>query len=231
LKRKLKPQTKIMKKQILLASGAFLLASVLFVGCKKDDTTNPEITLKGDAAQTVVLNAALTDPGATANDDRDGDLTANITSDYMSKVNKDQTGTYTVTYTVTDEAGNTGTTTRTVTVKNDADKYAGTYTVTENCTGSSGPYTYSQTITSSPTINNRVVFSKFGDYSNNTAIYGNITGTTIDVPNQTAIGVGSPAADRNFQGSATNISTSGFTLNYVETTNGTSTGCSASFVK
>lgn len=219
-----------MKKQFLLASSALLLAgSTLFIGCKKDDTTPPVISLNGQAEQTVVLNAALSDPGATADDDRDGDLSSSITSDYLTVVNKDQTGTYTVTYKVVDEAGNEGTATRTVIVKNDAEKYAGTYSVSESCT--SGSASYPQTITASPTINNRIVFSKFGNYANNTAIYANVVGATLDMPQQTAINVGNPAADRQFSGSANNITTNGFTLNFTEFTNNQSITCSATFTR
>ena len=44
------------------------------------------------------------DPGATASDDKDGDLTGNINT--SSDVNTALPGTYHVTYTVEDKAGN-----------------------------------------------------------------------------------------------------------------------------
>jgi hypothetical protein len=55
------------------------------------------------------------DPGATAQDDVDGDLTAAINTD-VSGVDVFTTGTYTVNYSVTDAAGNTATAQRTVSV-------------------------------------------------------------------------------------------------------------------
>ena len=63
-------------KKLLFGSAA--LVGVLMLGltsCKKDETA-PTITITGGNTQTVSLNAALTDPGATANDDSDGDVTS-----------------------------------------------------------------------------------------------------------------------------------------------------------
>lgn len=55
--------------------------------------------------------------GATATDDRDGDLTSKIET--TGKVDTKKAGTYKITYTVKDAAGNTATATRTVIVKED----------------------------------------------------------------------------------------------------------------
>ena len=52
--------------------------------------------------------------GATATDSYDGDLTSSIT--VSSNVDTNTVGTYTVTYTVSDAAGNQATETRTVNV-------------------------------------------------------------------------------------------------------------------
>lgn len=76
------------------------------------DTEKPKITLKGDNPMTVELGSAFEDPGATATDNVDGDLTDKI--QVTGEVNTDEYGTYTVTYSVTDSSGNTATATRTV---------------------------------------------------------------------------------------------------------------------
>lgn len=55
--------------------------------------------------------------GATATDDRDGDLTSKIET--IGSVDTKKAGTYKITYTVKDAAGNTATATRTVIVKED----------------------------------------------------------------------------------------------------------------
>ena len=206
-----------MKKQILsIASIAFIAVALVISGCKKDDVTAPEITLVGDASVTVTLNAAYTDAGATANDDRDGDLTTKVSVD-VSAVDKDLAGTYTVTYTVTDEAGNEGSATRTVIVKNDADAWSGSYSANETDAG--GPYTYVQptVVEASKTVNNRITMTRLGDFANNT-VYMNITGTAIDLPSQTVSNVGTGGAQcdvHNRMSSGTGSKTgTGFTLTY-----------------
>lgn len=68
------------------------------------DTIPPVITLIGPATVTVMLNNAYTDQGATATDDADGDLTADI--DIVSNVDTAVAGSYTVSYNVSDSSGN-----------------------------------------------------------------------------------------------------------------------------
>jgi large repetitive protein len=68
------------------------------------DTTPPVITRNGSATVTVECGSAYADAGATAWDACTGDLTASIVTD--STVNTNAVGAYTVTYNVTDTAGN-----------------------------------------------------------------------------------------------------------------------------
>jgi hypothetical protein len=75
----------------------------------------PVITIKGDNPATVTEGETYEDQGATATDDVDGNLNNAIETD--SDVNTAVIGNYTVTYSVTDSAGNTATATRTVTVE------------------------------------------------------------------------------------------------------------------
>jgi hypothetical protein len=198
-----------MKKQILsTASFALLTVSLIFTGCKKDDTTAPVVTIVG-ANQTISLQGTYTELGATATDDEDGALTPSSSG----TVDVNHTGTYVITYSATDKAGNTGTATRSVTVKNDVESMTGTYTSTID-----GSYTYTQTITASPTTNRRILFGKFGDYAGNTNIYADVTGSTVTLPSQTAVNVGSPATTRTFAGTGTISSSSTFGIAYTETT-------------
>ena len=78
------------------------------------DTTPPVVTLVGDAAIQINVGDAFTDPGATATDDVDGDLTANIV--VTGTVDVAAEGLYTLTYSATDAALNTGSVSRIVTV-------------------------------------------------------------------------------------------------------------------
>lgn len=79
------------------------------------DASAPVITLKGSASMTLDVGESFTDPGATAKDDKDGDLTSKIKT--SGKVDTSKAGTYTITYSVSDSAGNKTTKKRTVTVK------------------------------------------------------------------------------------------------------------------
>ena len=73
----------------------------------------PAITLVGQANMTISIGSAYTEPGYTATDDTDGDITANVTVSGTVDVNT--TGTYTIQYDVSDSSGNAATTqTRTV---------------------------------------------------------------------------------------------------------------------
>jgi len=81
-----------------------------------EDTTIPVITLSGDATVTIWVGAVYTDAGATATDNYDGNITDNIT--IVNPVNTAIVGSYTVTYNVSDTAGNAATQiTRTVNVE------------------------------------------------------------------------------------------------------------------
>ena len=69
------------------------------------DKTAPVITLNGDNPQTVILNHPYTELNATAIDSPDGDLTSHIVTN-STAVNVSIQGSYPVTYSVVDSAGN-----------------------------------------------------------------------------------------------------------------------------
>ncbi len=83
------------------------------------DTTAPVITLNGSANVSLELGEAYNELGATATDNMDGDLTANIVVG-GDTVDTNTAGTYVVTYNVSDAADNAAQeVTRTVTVNPD----------------------------------------------------------------------------------------------------------------
>ncbi|MBT9190570.1 immunoglobulin-like domain-containing protein, partial [Zobellia russellii] len=69
------------------------------------DDTAPVITLAGSNPQELTLGETYNELGATATDNVDGDISANVISD-ATAVNMNVAGTYTVTYNVSDAAGN-----------------------------------------------------------------------------------------------------------------------------
>ena len=76
------------------------------------DTTAPVITLTGSSTININLGATFTNPGATATDDVDGNITSSITA--AGSVDTSTAGTYTIVYSVLDTAGNSASVTRTV---------------------------------------------------------------------------------------------------------------------
>lgn len=70
--------------------------------------------------------------GATAKDDRDGDLTSKIET--TGKVDTKKAGTYKITYTVKDSAGNVATASRTVIVKEEKKPEENNTTIDSNTT-------------------------------------------------------------------------------------------------
>ena len=77
------------------------------------DTTSPVITLNGDNPMTIECGSGFTDPGASAIDDIDGNISVNSSNG----VSATEVGTYEVIYTATDSSGNTSSETRTVVVQ------------------------------------------------------------------------------------------------------------------
>jgi formylglycine-generating enzyme required for sulfatase activity len=79
------------------------------------DTANPEIILTGSEYHSHSQGIPFVDPGYEAHDARDGNITDQVV--VTGTIDENSTGTYLLTYTVEDAAGNTATTvTRTVTV-------------------------------------------------------------------------------------------------------------------
>jgi hypothetical protein len=183
-----------MKKQFFaLAAVAMIAGTVTFTSCAKEDTVAPVITVTGGNSITQNLPATSgagtwTNPTVTATDDEDGEITAINVS---GTVNPNLAGTYTLTYTCSDAAGNMATETVTVNIVNEAQFFDGAYNADDTCQQSwVAPYT--NDITVSTSVNREMVINNFGGFNSATlnlninAVMG--SGTTFTVPVPQTIG-------------------------------------------
>ncbi|MGC6480486.1 MAG: BspA family leucine-rich repeat surface protein [Flavobacteriaceae bacterium] len=100
---------------VMDAAGNLATAQRRVIVSEADDIIPPVISLQGSSTLTIIQGETFTDPGATATDETDGDLTASIT--VSGTVDVDTPGSYTITYRVADAAGNETLATRTVVVE------------------------------------------------------------------------------------------------------------------
>ncbi len=89
---------------MVLANNGALLDNIHLSGTSGIDTTPPIITLNGDAHITLDAGSSYLDPGATAIDDVDGDISSRIS--VSGNVDTTTPGSYQITYNVSDAAGN-----------------------------------------------------------------------------------------------------------------------------
>ena len=96
------------------ADAKYMLPTETCTNCLAD-TKGPVITLNGANKITLKVGEKYTEQGAKASDDVDGDVTSKII--ISGTVDTKKAGTYTITYTVSDSAGNVTKTTRTVKIE------------------------------------------------------------------------------------------------------------------
>lgn len=211
---KITQQSNLMKKNLILISLVLLGSTSLFIsGCGKgeDDSIKPVINIIG-SDETITKGDTYTDAGATATDETDGDLTKKIKA--TSSVNKDIAGFYTVVYTVSDDAGNTASETRNVTVSYSGTQLVGTYDVKDTSGTSNTPFAYQVTFAASGAETYKSLISNFGDaFTGITNMY--IDGNTVEIPLQSPNGVGGATVE----GEGTIYPTLPLTIRYTYTVN------------
>lgn len=127
-----------MKKSVLLFGLAATISAVVYFsyGCKDKDKFAPKLYLTGETEIVTELSQPFKEPGITAEDNNDGDLTSKIVighnipkrwssvaGDSLTSKTSDNEP-YTINYSVTDGAGNQKSATRKVWVRNYAYPYA-----------------------------------------------------------------------------------------------------------
>ncbi len=198
----------VMKKYIL---GMLVIVLVGFVSCIKRDDTPPIINMNPPDSLDHILNAPFNDPGATATDEADGNITNNMYIKNDLDVN--MVGEYTIVYSVIDKQGNEAApATRWIFVYNQAWSYAGQYNVTETeVFPSVGTTEFTAFVKADTTVNNRISFLSFAGSTAN-AVYGDIYDSVIIIPFQI---VGSDTISVAIQGSGS-INDSIISLQYTK---------------
>lgn len=176
---------------------------------KKDDGScvyAPTITLNGQATMTLSVGDTYTELGATAQNE-DGS-TAEVTID-NSAVNTSQAGTYTVTYTASNENG-TAVAMRTVKVEINQSTYIADWACVSDCSSTQFPVDGTRTLIAGTSSSEFIIDGAF------TLLGGQITcqisGTSITVPNQTITVTG---GDITVSGSGSiNSAGTEFTINF-----------------
>ena len=182
---------------------------------KKDDescTYVPIISLNGSAQMTLELGDTYEEQGATATN-KDGSTVNVVIEDSSDEVNTAETGTYTVTYSATNDYGKS-TVTRTVTVVVGSGSWLGEWTVTDDCSNTRFPLHENPEISLSGANGSELLIESKFDYLS--LIFGTATATVdnevITVPQQTYSNNGVTIL---FSGTGTmNATGTSFTIDY-----------------
>jgi hypothetical protein len=165
----------------------FLVISQLYISCG-NDVRPPEIILHGKIADTIELNTNYTEPGFTAKDKKDGDLTSKVI--VTGTVNTNKIGDYQLKYEVIDKSGNQAIAERNIHVFNKANYLEGVYAVNETVIGANpGQFNYQVNAKSSETKNLQLELNNFGGYGIYVNVKADISGNAINIAPQTPSGM------------------------------------------
>lgn len=196
---------KIFSNQSFLLIGIMLL-SVLF-GCDNKDVTAPRASLAGPNPYKITLNQRYIEYGlATLWDNKDDSASLKVTivheidtleGEFLNVDGKNfklgigatiQTGTFIVTYTISDDAGNKTVLTRNVVITNSLSKFTRQYNVKK--TNLSDPLdtydNYDTDLEAYENLNNRILFANFSDFANvSLSVHADVRGDSVFIPLQT----------------------------------------------
>ena len=179
-----------MKTNTLLS--AIIIFIVFFSACKKKDVdeTQPELTLKGKSLDWVYYPKTYVDPGVTATDDKDGDVSANVVvTNSIDYTHPDIT--YNIDYIVNDAAGN---------ASNNAVRLVMLINLTDGFEGVAGNVTWIDSVVYF--VGDSLRFNQFAGYTN-AHITAKLTNDTVFTIASQTVTCGAPAVARTFSGSGT----------------------------
>ena len=176
---------------ILVSSDQTITASFSLI-----DVIIPAITLTGSSTIELTIGNTFTDPGATATDNIDGDLTSSIIT--SGTVDTSSTGSYTISYSISDATGNSASVTRTVVVNKDTTAPMITLTgsstvylgsgITFTDPGATATDNIDGDLTSSIITSGTIDYSKTGTYSITYSV-SDIVGNSASVTRTVVVGV------------------------------------------
>jgi len=172
----------------LLLYTVFAITMIIYSGCKKADTTPPLITLKGDNPYNLTLNTTYNEPGYTALDNKDGDITSKVRISWAPALNQNLTGKYVCTYVVNDAAGNMDTARRTVNVVNTAGFLGGDYLNVTGACFNTGPLSFNSRIDVSTITNDILTIVNFGGFGVPLNANYYLVGDSISIPSGQSLG-------------------------------------------
>lgn len=208
-----------------------LLLVLCIMGCSKDDDSSPSggggpapvnpsapvLTVLGNNPYYLQLRDIYNDPGATAMDQEEGDLTSDIV--VTNNVNTYLPGTYQFKYFVMDSTSLVDSASRNIIVYATSPSMSAMYSVTDSLFYNGGNFVDYYSLAVFPTTSqNRdtLRFNQFADYSGNNNIYALIDSAGhITLPLQTGLNIGSASEDHQFQGTGY-VTNTGFFLEYTD---------------
>jgi hypothetical protein len=178
----------------------FLLIGILFAltACDKNKdenpvpepvaNTKPVITLNGANPFVLSLNQTYTEPGATANDAEDGNISSQVIT--SGTINNNKIGSYSIKYVITDKGGLKDSAFRTVKVQNDAIGFKGNYQCTLMDSVNNVILTYNDSIVICDELNGKVLMWNFAGIYQGMRVYFiiNTSNHTITIPEQNGLG-------------------------------------------
>ena len=163
------------------------LIGFMIISCG-NDVRPPEIILNGNINDTIELNTNYTEPGYTAKDKKDGDITQKVVVNGL--VNPNKTGDYQVKYEVIDKSGNIAKAERLINVFNKIKYLEGRYSVNELVKGANpGQFNYTLNAKASETKNMQLELNNFGAYGIYVNVKADVNGNTINISVQNPSGM------------------------------------------
>jgi|GEM_PF-2697259 hypothetical protein len=192
-----------------------LAASLMLSSCSKDDKTPPVILLTGSDTLYIDLNDVYSEPGYTATDNHDGDITDEVT--VSGSVNSKIVDHYIIEYKVLDDNDNVGIAYRHVFVK--ADKLQGSYHIESEVTGTNeGSYAYNVLVIPGAEYNTLQI-KNFCDLGNDVVMNILVNASNLSLPQQSPAGVntgyeGTISGQGTYNGENTSIIQIQYTYSY-----------------